>query len=326
MTRLWFSAGFAAVIAFTSAHAAELPEAIKQAGALRLTVNSTYAPMEYRDPATNELVGLDIDLANEIAKRLDCSRRSVARFGMGLLRTPATLLQAAHYRAAFVRTPYRFGEWVAAARGDGRIEEVDITDGFRTRTMSCDVLCAAFGLVPNTELARLLGCAIAGGATVVDDRQQTSRAAIYCAGETTGIGGMELALVEGEIAGLCTAGRMAEALALAPRRTRLHTMAHAMERAFALRAELRTLATADTIVCRCEDVRHGAIDPAWSMRQAKLYTRAGMGPCQGRVCGAALEFLFDWPPDTVRLPSTPALFSTLIAEPPAPAPSAEQGA
>src|SRR5438552_8207755 len=70
MTRLWFSAGFAAVVTFASAQAAELPEAIKQAGALHLTVNSTYAPMEYRDPATNQLVGLDIDLANEIAKRL----------------------------------------------------------------------------------------------------------------------------------------------------------------------------------------------------------------------------------------------------------------
>src|SRR5258707_6214398 len=70
MTRLWFSAGFAAIVALTSAQAAELPETIKQAGVLRLTINSTYAPMEYRDPATNELVGLDIDLANEIAKRL----------------------------------------------------------------------------------------------------------------------------------------------------------------------------------------------------------------------------------------------------------------
>jgi polar amino acid transport system substrate-binding protein len=70
MKRLWFSAGFAAIVALTSAQAAELPEAIKQAGTLRLTVNSTYAPMEYRDPATNELVGLDIDLANELAKRL----------------------------------------------------------------------------------------------------------------------------------------------------------------------------------------------------------------------------------------------------------------
>ena len=54
----------------TTAEAAELPEAIKQAGVLHLTVNSTYAPMEYRDPTTNDLVGLDIDLANEVAKRL----------------------------------------------------------------------------------------------------------------------------------------------------------------------------------------------------------------------------------------------------------------
>jgi len=71
MTRLSFSVGFAALLALAPAQAAELPESIKQAGALRLTVNSTYAPMEYRDPTTNQLVGLDIDLANEIAKRLN---------------------------------------------------------------------------------------------------------------------------------------------------------------------------------------------------------------------------------------------------------------
>ncbi|MDB5515965.1 MAG: transporter substrate-binding protein [Tardiphaga sp.] len=70
MTRLSFSVGLAALLALTTARAAELSETIKQAGVVRLTVNSTYAPMEYRDPATNELVGLDIDLANEIAKRL----------------------------------------------------------------------------------------------------------------------------------------------------------------------------------------------------------------------------------------------------------------
>jgi polar amino acid transport system substrate-binding protein len=70
MTRLSFSVGFAALLAITTAQAAELPESVKQAGALRLTVNSTYAPMEYHDPVTNELVGLDIDLANQIAKRL----------------------------------------------------------------------------------------------------------------------------------------------------------------------------------------------------------------------------------------------------------------
>jgi len=70
MTRISFFLGFAALLAATTAKAVELPESIKQAGVLRLTVNSTYAPMEYHDPTTNQLVGLDIDLANEIAKRL----------------------------------------------------------------------------------------------------------------------------------------------------------------------------------------------------------------------------------------------------------------
>ena len=63
MIRLSLSLGLAVLATVTSAQAAELPAEIKQAGALKLTVNSTYAPMEYRDPATNELVGLDIDLA-----------------------------------------------------------------------------------------------------------------------------------------------------------------------------------------------------------------------------------------------------------------------
>ena len=71
MMRLSLFAGLAVVVSLGSVQAAELPETIKQAGALRLTVNSTYAPMEYRDPASNELTGLDIDLANELAKRLD---------------------------------------------------------------------------------------------------------------------------------------------------------------------------------------------------------------------------------------------------------------
>ncbi|MEZ2142746.1 ABC transporter substrate-binding protein [Bradyrhizobium sp. DN5] len=70
MTRPSLFLGLAAFAAAASVRAGELPAEIKQTGALKLTVNSTYAPMEYRDPKTNELVGLDIDLANELAKRL----------------------------------------------------------------------------------------------------------------------------------------------------------------------------------------------------------------------------------------------------------------
>lgn len=256
-------------------------------------------------------------LASDGAKLLLVAEQApfaaVSRFASGLVTKPATLLQALRYRASFLRTSYHMGTWVTAARGAGRVEEVDITDGRSTRTLACDVLCAAFGLVPNTELARLLGCTVAAGAHVVDANQRTTCAGIYSAGESTGIGGVDLALIEGAIAGYSAAGREADAAPLHRVRDRLRIIASSMEQTFAPRAELATLARHDTIVCRCEDVTLGALRADWSPRQAKLYTRAGMGPCQGRVCGAALELIHGWPADSVRLPTEPSLFSSLIA-------------
>ena len=245
-----------------------------------------------------------------VAEQAERSR--VVGFARGLWRRPSALVQAARYRAGFLRTPYRMGTWATVATGDGALASVDVTDGVSTQTIACDVLCSAQGLIPNTELAQLLGCALSGGAVQVNERQESSVRGVFCAGEITGIGGVDLAIVEGEIAGLASAGRDVEARRLVGRRDRLRALAADMEAAFALRAELRALATPDTIVCRCEDVRLGSIDPRWTMRQAKLYTRAGMGPCQGRVCGAALEFLHAWPPDKVRIPVQPAHVATLI--------------
>jgi D-hydroxyproline dehydrogenase subunit alpha len=238
--------------------------------------------------------------------------RRVAGFAAGLWRRPQSLLEAVRYRARFAGTPYRTGHWVVEARGADRVREVVITDGHRSRAIACDVLCTGYGLVPNTELARLLGCAATATAVVVDDAQATSVAGVFCAGEPTGIGGMELALVEGEIAGLHSAGHAA-AVSLHARRRRLSKVATRMSHAFALRDELRSLATPDTIVCRCESVRLGALDRGWSPRQAKLATRVGMGPCQGRVCGAALGVMFGWPADTVRPPLVPATLGALAA-------------
>jgi len=54
-----------------------------------------------------------------------------------------------------------------------------------------------------------------------------------------------------------------------------------------------------------------AIHSGWSARQAKLATRAGMGSCQGRVCGPALHHLFGMTTDTVRLPVVPTSIGVL---------------
>jgi hypothetical protein len=73
------------------------------------------------------------------------------------------------------------------------------------------------------------------------------------------------------------------------------------------------LASSDTIVCRCEDVPHSRLREHSGWRAAKLHTRCGMGPCQGRICGPATEFFFGWNPDSVRPPIFPVRVSSLAA-------------
>lgn len=237
--------------------------------------------------------------------------RRVLAFGAGLWRSPARIAQAVRYRAAFPGARYRLGSWVQRADGDDAVREAVLTDGVRSWTERCDLLCVAYGLVPNTRVAEAAGCEVRGGRVVVDAQQRSTRDDVFCAGETVGIGGMEAAVAEGEIAGLGAAGRPADAALLGIRDRHRH-FAVRMEAAFALRDELRSLPDADTCVCRCEDVVFGRLRPEWSQREAKLYTRAGMGPCQGRVCGPALQFHFPSPPDSHRTPVQPAAISTLI--------------
>jgi thioredoxin reductase len=240
--------------------------------------------------------------------------RDVVRFGASLWRTPAMLLQAARYRTQFARTRYVTDAWVQSAEGDERVERVTITNGRDTWTLDCDYLCVAYGLVPCVELARLAGCDSVDGAMSVDRHQESTVRGIFGAGESTGVGGADLALVEGEIAGLCATDRRDEASWLFARRSRLRETSVRMLKTFVPRVELRSLCRSDTIVCRCEDVACSALDASWSSRQAKLYTRAGMGACQGRVCGTALEFLFGWTPTSVRAPIEPVLLSTFLAD------------
>ena len=95
------------------------------------------------------------------------------------------------------------------------------------------------------------------------------------------------------------------------RRDRQLRFARQLDRAFALRTELKYLAAPDTFVCRCEDVRRRDLDSMQSWREAKLHTRCGMGPCQGRICGPATEFLFGWNSEHARPPVFPARVSTI---------------
>jgi NADPH-dependent 2,4-dienoyl-CoA reductase/sulfur reductase-like enzyme len=230
----------------------------------------------------------------------------LAPFAASLWRQPAKLWQGARYRMGLRSCAYRTGTWVTEAlpAADGQmLSAVRLTDGRRSWTEPCHLLACGYHLVPNTEIADLLGCAMRGGFVRVDEQQRTSLPNIFCVGEPTGIAGLDAALAQGEVAGLACAG--VSSAAQRRRVLRESAFAAALERAFALRAELRSLPRPDTIVCRCEDVRFAQAQGHAGWSDTKLQTRCGMGPCQGRICGPAVEFLLGWPPASVRQPLYP---------------------
>jgi NADPH-dependent 2,4-dienoyl-CoA reductase/sulfur reductase-like enzyme len=243
----------------------------------------------------------------------------LAKFSAGLLSRPRKVLQGLALRAQLARVPYRAGSWPIEAQGREKLTAVRFTDGHNVITENCDLLACGFHLVPNTELAALLGCTIADGVVQVDSHQQTSLAGIYCAGEPTGVAGVDAALLQGEVAGLAAAGLHHRAARLRARRDAEAAFGRAMTRAFALRPELLCLAKPDTVVCRCEDIRFAALQAQASSHsgwtEAKLQTRCGMGACQGRVCGPALEAIFGWRNHSIRSPLFPIPVAAMCSAP-----------
>jgi NADPH-dependent 2,4-dienoyl-CoA reductase/sulfur reductase-like enzyme len=233
----------------------------------------------------------------------------LARFAVGLFSKRS---QAFALKRQLKGVPYRSGCWVSEAHGTEKLESVTLVRGGKRWQVACDYLACGFHLVPNVELAELLGCELESGHVRVDEFQQTTVANVYSAGETTGIGGLELSLVEGEIAGLAAAGKHDAARELFPVRATQRKFADLLNRTFALRDELKHLSTPGTIVCRCEDVTLERLQRHTSWRAAKLQTRCGMGPCQGRICGGAVEFLFGWRATSVRPPMLPVRIDSLI--------------
>jgi NADPH-dependent 2,4-dienoyl-CoA reductase/sulfur reductase-like enzyme len=233
---------------------------------------------------------------------------AVAGFAAQLPRWPNKLMQS----VTLFDRHYRTGTYVLAALGNERLEGVRLQQQGKIVELECDRLACGFGLIPNTQLGQALGCELEDQTIAVDAWQTTRRADHYAAGECTGFGGSELALVEGAIAGHAAVGDLDSARALWPRRARWQGFANALNKAFTLDPQLKSLAQPDTLVCRCEDVPYGLLAGHADWREAKLASRCGMGACQGRVCGGALQHLFGWQPSAPRPPFSPARIETLL--------------
>ncbi|MEV5436916.1 NAD(P)/FAD-dependent oxidoreductase [Streptomyces sp. NPDC052682] len=242
------------------------------------------------------------------------------------------------------RVPLLARRTVIRAHGDDRLTGVTVAaldGGGRVRPgterhLPCDTLAVGHGMLPHTDLAESLGCRLDGTAVAVDDEQRTDVPGVWAAGEATGVGGAALALAEGHIAGHSIAARLRgttphPAPTVVTSRKRLRRAAAALAAAFAPPPHWTGQVTDDTVVCRCEEVTAGTVREALALgagdvRTVKLLTRAGMGWCQGRMCGPAVAGLTGCPPTPSRRPfAHPVPLGVLAGQHPEPGPDPETG-
>ncbi|GII96627.1 NAD(P)/FAD-dependent oxidoreductase [Sinosporangium siamense] len=242
---------------------------------------------------------------------------------LALLRRPGRLAEAAEYGRSLLehRIPYRGRRAVIAARGGDRLTHVTVArvdaawrpaGGFVE--IECDALAVGYGFVPQLELAVQLGCRLGPGpAVAVDAGRRTSVPGVYAAGETTGVGGADLAEVEGRVAGRAAAADLGRGPrpdpGLSRLADRLTAFARSLRDAYPVRDGWRAWLAGDTLVCRCEEVPYSRVREALALgatdaRSVKLLARPGMGWCQGRMCGYAVACLSGEDPALVT-PSRP---------------------
>ena len=228
-----------------------------------------------------------------------------------LLATPAKAAELAGYAATLLRhrVAYVTGHAVTSIEGRDRVESVTVSAvdaswrpvAGSERSLAVDAVCLGHGFTPRIELALAAGCGLNSERFVaVNDEQRTTVATVFAAGEITGIGGVDLALVEGELAGHFASGGQRSDSAVRNLRLRRYVLRHFAERlarAHPIGENWTSWLSDETIVCRCEDVSFAEIEaaaaatPSSGLRSLKLLTRAGLGPCQGRVCGRSLEHI-----------------------------------
>jgi NADPH-dependent 2,4-dienoyl-CoA reductase/sulfur reductase-like enzyme len=197
--------------------------------------------------------------------------------------------------------PVRRGVHGLHALGNGRLDHVE-WDGGKIAT---DHLFLHEGVSPNVQISQALQLGHRWDETqlcwrpILDEWGRTSLPDIATAGDSGGILGAEAATLSGRLAALDVAAALGK-IDDAERDRRAAPIRVALARERALRPFLDALYRPDpsvlvppeddTIACRCEEVSVGRIRRAVKLgaqgpNQLKAFTRCGMGPCQGRICG-----------------------------------------
>ena len=245
--------------------------------------------------------------------------RSAPRAVPTLLRYPPKLWEAAGYGLALARhrVPVLAGWGVVACEGEGRVERAILARlgpnweqlPGSGRTIPADAVCVSYGFVPRLELASQLGAQafsrpdqLAVG-VVTDATMGTSVGGLFVAGELAGVGrcrgGRARRRARRALCGLVPrAGRRSwprrktATPAPPPKEPRVHGPVVGPLPP-ARRLDLAG-SSPSTVFCRCEQVPWEAVEAAiargaTTAREVRSVTRCGMGYCQGRTCGPALQ-------------------------------------
>lgn len=214
--------------------------------------------------------------------------------------------------------PYLVGHTVFEAHGTDRVQAVTFgkvdeehwrPDRTTAKRVDVDLLVVGFGLVPNAELTSLAGCRheyvnkLGGWVPTRDEHMRTSVPGVFAVGDGAGVAGALVALEEGRIAGI-TAAEQAAVISVKQANQRraahlrrlasLQRVRGVLDEVSRVRVGLSELARPDTIVCRCEEVRLSTVQAAIeqgarTLQAVKLFSRLGMGACQGRTCEPAMR-------------------------------------
>ncbi|WP_431280569.1 FAD-dependent oxidoreductase [Humitalea sp. 24SJ18S-53] len=208
----------------------------------------------------------------------------------------------AQLRAAGV--PVLWGTQVVACEGTDRFTALRVRGPRGEQRIEAGACALNLGFQPETGLARALGCAhrfvdqgLGRLETVTDADGRTDVTGVLAVGDGAALGGARVALARGRLAGLAAARDLGLAAPedSATRRAlaRAERFQVALWSAFAAPAFDIAAIADSTIICRCEEVTAGMLraQRLSSLPALKKATRAGMGRCQGRMCGATVARL-----------------------------------
>jgi NADPH-dependent 2,4-dienoyl-CoA reductase/sulfur reductase-like enzyme len=202
------------------------------------------------------------------------------------------------------RIPHYTAAEQLAVEGDEAATALTFTVAGKAQRIDTRCVLLHQGVVPNIQFSQSLRARHYWDADqlcfspVVDAWGELDVPGIFAAGDGAGIGGAQAAALQGELAGLGIAKRLA-AIEPGQRDQRASTLRERLALNLRIRPFLDALyqpreenriPADDVMVCRCEEVTAGDLRKFVALgcagpNQAKSFGRCGMGPCQGRMCG-----------------------------------------